>query len=262
MGNNNYKIFLEVAASTAKLAGKLLLDSFCGKREINYKGRIDLVTEMDSLSEKLIVGNLKKEFPSHSIIAEEGSRRDMDSEYLWLIDPLDGTTNYAHGFGFFAVSIACLKKNEGIVEGVVYAPYLNECYTAMKGNGACLNGNPIKVSDTETIEKSLIATGFPYDVKESHDNIDYFNRFLVLAQALRRPGSAAIDLCGVAAGKFDGFWELKLHPWDTAAGSLIVTEAGGMITDFKGGIFNPYKKEVLATNGLIHEEMMEILNER
>lgn len=262
MGKSNNKLYLEVALSVAEQAGKLLLDNFCGKRKIDYKGRINLVTEMDTESEKLIVDSLKKEFPGHGILAEEGSRTDSDSRYLWLIDPLDGTTNYAHGFGFFAVSIALQEKDRGIVAGVVYAPYINECYTALKGGGAYLNGNPVRVSGTDNLEKSLVATGFPYDVKESHDNIEYFNRFVIHAQAVRRPGSAAIDLCSVAAGKFDGFWELKLNPWDTAAGSLILEEAGGMITDLNGNEFNPYKKEILATNGLIHKEMMKVIEDR
>lgn len=262
MGNNNIHIYLEVALDVAKRAGKLLLDNFCGKRKVNYKGRINLVTEMDILSEKLIVDSLKKEFPEHGILAEEGSRTDSDSGYLWIIDPLDGTTNYAHGFGFFAVSIALEEKDTGIIAGVVYAPYIDECYTASRGLGACLNGKPARVSSTGSLEGSMVATGFPYDVKESHDNMEYFNRFLTKTQAVRRPGSASIDLCSVAAGKFDGYWELKLYPWDTAAGSLIVEEAGGMVTGLNGAEFNPYKKGVLATNGLIHKEMLGVINEQ
>ncbi len=262
MGNDNYKIYLEVAVSSAEKAGRLLLDNFSKKREIGYKGRIDLVTEMDTLCEKLIVDDITGAFPDHSIIAEEGSSRDNNSEYRWFIDPLDGTTNYAHGFGFFAVSIALEKRGEGIVAAAVYAPYLKEFYSAFKGGGAFLNGVRIEVSAVNNLEKSLIATGFPYDIKETGANIEYFNRFLMVAQAVRRPGSAAIDLCSVAAGKFDGFWELKLHPWDTAAGYLILEEAGGTMTDLKGGSFNPFKESVLATNGLIHKDMMEVINSR
>lgn len=260
MGHNNHKIYIEVAISIAKKAGKLLMDNFYSEKKIDYKGRINLVTEIDRRSEKLIVDNLKKEFPQHSILAEEGSRSEQNSEFLWLIDPLDGTTNYAHSFGFFAVSIALQERNRGVIAGVVFAPYLNECYSASRDAGAFLNDNKINVSNTNELEKSLLATGFPYDIKESHANIEYFNRFLLESQAVRRPGSAAIDLCCVAAGKFDGFWEMKLYPWDTAAGSLIVEEAGGKVTDFKGDKYDPYKKEILATNGLIHEDMKRIIN--
>ena len=258
MGNNNYQIYFEVALKAAEKAGKLLLDNFIGKRNISYKGRINLVTEMDIRSEELIVSEIKEKFPTHDILAEERSNRSSNSNFCWLIDPLDGTTNYAHEFGFWAVSIALSVKNE-IVLGVVYAPYLNECYTAIKGGGAELNKKIIKVSTTDKLEKSLVATGFPYDVKETHSNIDYFNRSLLRTQAVRRPGSAAIDLCSVAAGKFDGFWELGLYPWDTAAGCLITTEAGGKITTLNGGDWTHYEKEILATNGLIHREMMETL---
>jgi myo-inositol-1(or 4)-monophosphatase len=215
---------------------------------------------VDTLCEKLIVEKIKKAFPDHGILAEEGGRRDSESDFLWIIDPLDGTTNYAHGFGFFAVSIALEEKDKGIVVGVVYAPYLNECYTAIINKGAYLNDVPIKVSNIETLEKSMLATGFPYDIKDSRSNIEYFSRFVILAQAVRRPGSAAIDLCSMAAGKFDGFWEMNLAPWDTAAGSLIVKEAGGKITDFSGNEFDPNKNEVLATNGLIHHEMIKVIS--
>ncbi|MFC2061647.1 inositol monophosphatase family protein [Elusimicrobiota bacterium] len=260
MGRDNCKIYFKVAKSIALEAGKLLLDKFHDKREIGFKGRIDLVTEMDTRSEEFIVNSIKKHFPDHGILAEEGNKENTGAEYLWIIDPLDGTTNYAHGFGFFCVSIALAKKDEGIIVGVVYAPYLNECYTAVKGEGAYLNGKKIKVSEIGKLEQSLLATGFPYDIKESHANIDHFNRFLMKAQAVRRPGSAAIDMCAVAAGKFDGFWELKLNPWDVAAGSLIIREAGGDVTDFKGGFHDIYKQEILASNGLIHEDMREVIN--
>jgi myo-inositol-1(or 4)-monophosphatase len=260
VGNDNNKVYVEIASSAARDAGRLLLENFSNKREIGYKGRIDLVTEMDTLCEKMIVGKIRESFPEHGILAEEGTGRESDSEYLWYIDPLDGTTNYAHGFGFFAVSIGLEKKGYGIIAAAVYAPYFNEFYSASKGGGAYLNGMKIGVSSTDSLEKSLLATGFPYDIKETRGNIDNFNRFILCSQAVRRPGSAAIDLCSVAAGKFDGFWEIKLHPWDTAAASLIVEEAGGIITDFNSGNFSPYKEEVLASNGLIHEDMIRVLN--
>ncbi|MBN2407845.1 MAG: inositol monophosphatase [Elusimicrobia bacterium] len=252
-------MYFETALSAADMAGRLLLDNFYSEREISYKGRINLVTEMDTRSEELIVDELKKKYPGHDILAEEGSYKDKSSDYQWIIDPLDGTTNYAHEFGFFCVSVALRKRDEGIILGVVNAPYLRECYTAVKGGGAYLNGRKIRVSSIDDVEKSMVATGFPYDVKDSHTNFEYFKRFVLRAQAVRRPGSAALDLCAVAAGKFDGFWEMKLYPWDTAAGCLIVEEAGGRVTDFEGGPFDPFKKEVIATNGLIHDKMLEVL---
>ncbi|MFW6134101.1 MAG: inositol monophosphatase family protein [Elusimicrobiota bacterium] len=260
MGNNNYKIYFKVAYRIVKKAGELLLKNFRGKREVTYKGRIDLVTEMDTKSENMIVSRLKKKFPEHGIMSEEREPENTDSKYTWIIDPLDGTTNYTHGFGLWGVSVALKEKEQGIVLGLVYAPYLNEYYYTVKGGGAYLNGKKIKVSETEKLEKSMVATGFPYDIKQSHDNIEYFNRFLLKARAVRRPGSAAIDLCSVASGIFDGFWEMKLFPWDMAAGSIIVSEAGGKITDFKGDAFNPFKKTILATNGIIHEQMKVIIN--
>lgn len=261
MGNDNYKVYAEIGIEIAEQAGKLLLVNFGSQLHIDYKGRIDMVTEMDMKSEKLIVDAIKKNFPSHDIIAEEGSRVESNAEYVWLIDPLDGTTNYAHGFGFFAVSIALEKRSEGVVMGIVYAPYLNEFYHTVKGGGAYLNNVRITVSSILNLEESLVATGFPYDVRETNDNVEYFKRFLTKTQAVRRPGSAAIDLCSVAAGKFDGFWELKLHPWDTAAGSLMVEEAGGIVSGFNGEKYSPYDKKILATNSFINEEMRSILNE-
>jgi myo-inositol-1(or 4)-monophosphatase len=261
VGKDNHQIyFLKVAVEAAQEAGRLLMDNFSSEKKIAYKGRIDLVTEMDTRSEELIVSYIKKEFPGHNILAEERERQDTDSEFTWIIDPLDGTVNYAHSFGFFCVSIALQHKDKGVVAGVVNAPYLRECYTAASGEGACLNGDPIRVSNTDSLERAMLATGFPYDIKESRANIDCFTRFLLESQAVRRPGSAAIDICSVAAGKFDGFWEVKLNPWDTAAGSLILREAGGIITDFKGEPFDPFKKEVLASNGKIHQQMMEVIN--
>jgi len=234
------------------------MENFGRKKKISFKGRIDLVTETDKKSEEYIVRRISKEFPNHAVLAEESGMRQAGSENLWIIDPLDGTTNYAHGFGFFAVSIA-LRCKKSIAVAVVYAPYLNECYTAVAGHGAFLNGMRINVSETEDLERSMVATGFPYDIKETRDNIGYFEKFLVRTQAVRRPGSAAIDLCCVAAGKFDGFWELKLNPWDTAAGVLIIREAGGVVTDLSGGEYDPFMKEILASNGRIHDKMIEVI---
>ncbi|MGM0440971.1 MAG: inositol monophosphatase family protein [Elusimicrobiota bacterium] len=261
MGNNNNKIYLEHAVKTAREAGDFLLKNFTNKQDISYKGRINLVTRMDEESEKMIVNSISEKFPDHSILAEEGDYDKRESPYLWIVDPLDGTTNYAHGFGFFGVSIALEYRGE-IIAGVVNAPYIGELYTALRGEGSRLNGERIEVSETSELEKSLVTTGFPYDIKETGDNIENFNRFLMKTRAVRRPGSAAIDLCSVAAGKFDGFWELKLEPWDTAAGFLIVEEAGGRVTDFEGNRYSPYQKEILASNSHIHEDMRkELKNE-
>lgn len=259
MGNNNYKIYSEIGLSAAKEAGDMLLDRFESAKDIRFKGRIDLVTEMDIMSEEIIVNTIKSNFPGHGIVAEEGSSIESESEYLWIIDPLDGTTNYAHGFGFFAVSVALQKNDDGIIAGVVYAPYLDETYTALKGGGSFLNGRHLQVSGTSELEKALIATGFPYDVKETELNIRFFSEFVLKAQAVRRPGSAALDLCCVAAGKFDGYWELKLSPWDMAAGSLIVQEAGGKVTGCSGSEFSLHKGDILATNKKIHKDMEEVL---
>ncbi|MDA3792770.1 MAG: inositol monophosphatase family protein [Elusimicrobia bacterium] len=261
MGNNNNKIYAEVAKKAAKEAGKLLLKNFAGPREISYKGRINLVTKMDTESEKLIVNIIRKNFPGHSILAEEGEYENIEGKFRWVIDPLDGTSNYAHGFGFFCVSIALQNPEGQIIAGAVYAPYLNEFYMASKGAGAFLNGKDIKVSEIKSLERSMLATGFPYDIAESRGNIDNFNKFLLKTQAVRRPGAAALDLCSVAAGKFDGFWEMELNPWDTAAGVLIVTEAGGKVTDFDGGKYSIYDNKILVSNGIIHNEMQEMLNE-
>jgi len=259
VGHDNYKVYTEVAVGAAEKAGTLLLNNFSKERKVSFKGRIDLVTEMDVKSEELIVSYLKQKFPEHGILAEEKSTEESDSEYRWIIDPLDGTTNYAHGFGFWAVSIALEHREEGIVSAAVYAPYLNELYKAQKGQGAFLNGKSIRVSAEQELVRSMVATGFPYDTDEARANLELFKKFILTAQAVRRPGSAAIDLCCVASGKFDGFWEMKLKPWDQAAGFLIVEEAGGKVTDFDGGGFNPYKKKILATNGRIHEKMIEVI---
>ncbi|MEA3506039.1 MAG: inositol monophosphatase family protein [Elusimicrobiota bacterium] len=259
MGNNSNKIYIEVASRAAREAGSLLVENFTRPRKIKYKGRIDLVTGMDIESEKLIVDIISEEFPDHSILAEERDYENQAGGYRWIIDPLDGTSNYAHGFGFFCVSIALQDPEGKIIAGVVYAPYPDEFYKAVRGGGAFLNGQHMKVSRVRELEKAMVATGFPYDIAESHANIDNFNKFLLKTQAVRRPGAAALDLCCVAAGKFDGFWELMLNPWDTAAGVLIVEEAGGKVTDFSGGSYSIYDKKILASNGRIHNLMQEIL---
>ncbi len=251
--------FKEIAIDLAKASGQMLMGSLGKVADIGHKGEIDLVTEADRRSEDLIVGRLREAFPHHAIIAEE-SGGERDAEYLWLIDPLDGTTNYAHGFPWFSVSIALLKEGEPIL-GVIYHPVLDELFWAERGEGAWLNGEKIKVSPTAQLSQSLLATGFPYDIRESKiNNLDHFSHFSLRTLAIRRAGSAALDLAYLAGGRFDGFWELKLHPWDMAAGFLLVIEAGGKVTDFKGDKFDPFGREILASNGRIHSQMLDVLN--
>ena len=252
----------ETAIRAAREAGRLLRENLGHAISVEYKGEVDLVTEMDRRAEDCIVGFIRKAFPDHGILAEEGGGRESTSGARWIIDPLDGTTNYAHGLPTFCVSIAF--EELGMVKlGVVYDPIRDELFTAEEGKGATLNGRRLRVSSTGELSKGLLATGFPYDIRTSpENNLDHFSRFAVTAQAIRRPGSAALDLSYVACGRFDGFWELKLHPWDVAAASLMVKEAGGEITDFRGNRFSIYGVEALATNGRIHEEMLNILQQR
>ena len=248
-----------VAIEAAKEAGEILKENLGKSIEIGFKGEINLVTDIDRNSEKTIVQIIRNTYPNHQILTEEGEGQKGTSSHKWIIDPLDGTTNYAHGYPCFCVSIA-FEKNRDILFGVIYDPVLDELFTAEKGKGACLNGRKICVSSTDKLIHSMLATGFPYDLRESqNNNLIHFNNFIMSAQAIRRAGSAALDLCYVAMGRFDGFWELKLSPWDVAAGSLIVREAGGIVSDFKGGTFDIYSKEILASNGRIHYEMIQVL---
>ncbi|MEW6733016.1 MAG: inositol monophosphatase family protein [Acidobacteriota bacterium] len=252
---------LNFAVSLAYEAGKILRDNFGREITINAKGEgyINLVTEIDLLSENFIKEQIASHFPKHQILAEEGGMTATASDYCWIVDPLDGTTNYAHGYPVFAVSIALARAGEPIL-GVVYDPMRDEIYVAESGAGATLNNRRIRVSETTQLAESLLVTGFPYDIKTSpENNLNHFARFSLAARAIRRDGSAALDLCYTAAGRFDGFWEMKLGPWDAAAGALIVTEAGGYVTKFDGSPFDLYKGELLATNGLIHEEMLQVL---
>jgi myo-inositol-1(or 4)-monophosphatase len=214
---------------------------------------------MDLFSEKFIVAEISKQYPDHSILAEEKARHEGDSPYRWVIDPLDGTTNYAHGYPIFAVSIG-LEKDAEIILGVVYDPSRDELFVGEKGKGARLNGRRIRVSPVRRLSRSLLATGFPYDIRDSSlNNFDHFRNFALRVHAVRRAGSAALDLCYVASGRFDGFWEMKLGPWDMAAGSLIVREAGGKVTNFRGQPIHLDGEQVLASNGKIHREMIEVL---
>ncbi len=251
--------FEQAAILAAKKAGLLLKRRLGRKRQVKYKGVVNLVTEMDLLAEKVIVSEIRKRYPDHSLLAEEKTDLRGDSPYRWVIDPLDGTTNYAHGYPVFSVSIALEKAGE-VILGVVYDPTRDELFVGKKGKGARLNGRKIHVSSTPKLSECLLATGFPYDIRETAaDNFDHFRNFALRVHAVRRAGSAALDLCYVAAGRFDGFWEMKLGPWDLAAGSLMVREAGGKVTDFLGTPLVLDGKYVLASNGKIHREMMKVL---
>ncbi len=253
------KDFKKIAIQSA-LKGGEILQGYRGKvKKIGYKGVVNLVTEADRLSEDAIIKIIQKNFPEHNILTEESKGYEKESDYKWIIDPLDGTTNYAHGFPVYCISIA-LEKGGEIILGVVYNPVLKELFVAEKNKGAFLNDKRICVSKTRELSKSLLATGFPYDIRESQiNNLDHFKNFALTSQAIRRAGSAALDLCYLAKGIFDGFWELKLSPWDTAAGILMVKEAGGKVTNFSGNKFSIYAKDILATNGKIHKQMIEVL---
>lgn len=251
--------FLETARTASLRAGRILRENVGGRREISFKGEINLVTEMDMRSEREIVSILREVFPDHGIMAEEETTIRNGSAFTWIIDPLDGTTNYAHGYPNFAVSIALEKDGEMII-GVVYDPLRDELFTAQKGGGAHLNGRPIRVSANDRLIRSLLATGFPYDRTTSErNNLNHFNALLMASQEVRRSGSASLDLCSVASGRLDGYWELKLQPWDVAAGSLIVREAGGTVSDFSGIRFSINDREIVASNGVIHSQMVEVL---
>ena len=254
--------FREVASKAAQIGAKILQRHAQSGFHVHHKGSIhNLVTDADRESEQAIVQVIQQTFPSHQILAEEQGLHSMhDSPYKWVIDPLDGTTNFAHGFPFYNVSIGLEWQGTCIV-GVVVDPFRNEVFSAEIGCGAKLNGNSIHVSQVEKLQKALVVTGFSYDFRETHDNLDEFCRFALKTQGLRRTGAAALDLCYVACGRFDGFWEPKLNPWDTAAGTVIVQEAGGRITNYDGRPFSIYDKEVVASNGNIHQEMLGILKE-
>ncbi|NPU83125.1 MAG: inositol monophosphatase [Syntrophaceae bacterium] len=243
----------------ARQAGTWLKRRLDEEHTIDYKGVINIVTEADRQSEEMIVSAILDRYPDHDILAEERDRASKGSPCRWIIDPLDGTTNYAHGYPVFCVSIAF--EENGIVQyGAVYNPMLEEMFYARRGEGAFLNGRPIRVSGVRDLSRSLLATGFPYDIRENADNnMDYFNIMARRAQAIRRAGSAALDMAYVAAGRFDGFWELRLMPWDTAAGWLLIIEAGGMVTSLSGGPFTFNAPHILASNGQIHESMIAAL---
>jgi len=252
--------YLPKAIEIAREAGGLLAELFTHPMEISYKRRSDLVTEADRRSEALIVERLRSYFPAHSVVAEEGGGQQTASDYCWYVDPLDGTTNFAHGFPVFSVTLGLAYRGE-MVAGVVYDPTRQELFTAERGSGAFLNRQRLGVSRTAEVSQSLVATGFP-PFATNHDlNMEFYFRFTQLSHGIRRAGSAALDLCSVAAGRFDGFWELKLNPWDKAAGTLLVTEAGGRVSDIAGRPFNLLGDDIFASNGLVHEEMLRVFSE-
>lgn len=248
------------AAAMARDAGHLLMDFFARRIGYTYKGDVDLVTEADKASEKMIVSRLRDEFPEHDIVGEEGTRDATGSDYRWYVDPLDGTTNFAHGYPVFCVSLG-LEYNGGLLAGVLYDPTRDEMFTAEKGLGAELNGHAIQVSKTTTLSESLLATGFPSHKRHKNPNIHFYHQLTLRSHGIRRAGSAALDLANVAAGRYDGFWEFNLNAWDTVAGVLLVQEAGGTVTRFDGGPWRIDSKETLASNGLLHDELMRNFKE-
>lgn len=251
--------FARLGMDVAREAGQLLLQRYQTGFTIFQKGVVNLVTEVDIAAEKLIVSRIREVYPTHLILAEENHSEVSGVGFKWIIDPLDGTTNYAHGYPVFSVSIGLEFEGE-IQWGAVFDPLRDEMFSARKGIGAFRNEVPIHVSTTESLVASLLATGFPYDIQTSpQNNLGNYCAFAMRSQGVRRSGSAAVDLCYVACGRLDGFWELKLNPWDCAAGSLIVREAGGTMTGFRGQPYSIYGGEVVASNSRIHEQMLGVL---
>ncbi|CAN5634895.1 inositol monophosphatase family protein [soil metagenome] len=252
---------LKLAMEIAREAGAILRERVNTKREIDYKGLVNLVTDADRASEALIASRLHAAYPDHRLIGEEGARNEAagDSPYVWIFDPLDGTTNYAHAYPHFAVSIA-LRWNDTTLLGVIYDPMRDEMFSAERGKGAYLNGEPFQVSTVDELVHSLLATGFAYAHGEREQNLGLFTEFLMKTQGPRRDGAAALNLAWTAAGRLDGFWERHIEAWDVAAGTLIVEEAGGRVTNYANGPFDPFARECLATNGTaLHDAMVEIL---
>jgi len=258
--------YLQAAVETAQQAGALLMDEFRRYAEPGsavqheYKAGADIITAADRRSEEFIVERLRTLFPQHAIVAEEGSGREAASDYCWYVDPLDGTTNFAHGYPVFSVSIALAAGDELLV-GVVHDPTRGETFHAARGQGAWLNQKRVRVSRTERLGECLMATGFPSSKRHESPNINYYHRFTLLSHGVRRDGSAALDLCYVACGRFDAFWEFNLKPWDVAAGTLMVREAGGIVTDFNAVPFHIGGDEIAASNGLVHSELRQVFTE-
>ena len=261
--------FVGIAETIAREAGALLREFYHRGVTTEYKGDVDLVTEADRASEALIVARLKEMLPSHGVYGEEGTRQGLENEFRWYIDPLDGTTNFAHGFPAFCVVMGCERRVPGLaadqdgemVAGVIYDPLRDEMFSAERGGGAKLNGKAIHVSKAKLLQESLIATGFPSHKRHLNPNVHFYQEFTLRSHGVRRAGSAALDLAYVACGRLDGYWEFKLNPWDTSAGYLLVEEAGGVVTHFDGGTFTLDSREVFATNGLIHQEMKDLFED-
>jgi myo-inositol-1(or 4)-monophosphatase len=254
------EVVKRVGIAAAYKGQRVLLSHYSeGKLKVDKKGAIDLVTQADTESEKTIISTIRHAFPDHTVLAEESGLSKGEADHKWIVDPLDGTTNFAHRLGLFAISIAFALRGDTVV-AIVLSPVTRELFTAVKGKGAELNGRPINVSNAQTVSESLLVTGFPYNLIHSFTPlITRFSNCLKSSQGVRRLGSAAMDLCFVACGRFDGFWEQNLKPWDTAAGELIAREAGATVTDFSNRPFNINKNEILATNGYIHKEMLLLL---
>jgi len=252
--NNDY---LTVASEAAREAGALLREYLQKNVAVEYKGAFDVVTAADRASEQMVVQRLRNHFPHHTILGEEGFGVDTGSEYVWHIDPLDGTTNFAHGFPIFAVSIGLEMNGEGVV-GVVYDPTREEFFAAEAGSGAYLNNRRIHVSKIGDFENGLYATGFPPSNRKENRNVENFYQFSVLTHGTRRAGSAALDICSVAAGRLEGFWEIGLKSWDVSAGVTILNEAGGRTTDMQGGAFVSGGPHLVVSNGLVHDSMLEV----
>jgi myo-inositol-1(or 4)-monophosphatase len=251
--------YLETAIDLARAAGDILNHYARREKQVEFKGHANLVTIADKESEELIISGILSRYPGHSILAEESGATQPGASVQWVIDPLDGTTNFAHGYPVYCVSIGVEENGQGIC-GVVYDPTRDELFSAARGAGAFCNGERLKVSEVDLLSRALLITGFPYNFRERLDTVMHqFREFMIASQAVRRGGAAALDLCYLAAGRIDGFWELYLQPWDTAAGRVILEEAGGRVTDFKGGPYSGDLKEILATNGKIHDEMMRVL---
>ena len=248
---------LEAALSAARSAGEVLRAGFGTEHAITYKGEVDLVTEIDEEAERVIREELLGTFPTYGMLAEEGGEFAGEEDARWILDPLDGTTNYTHGLPIFCVSIGLERAGE-VVLGVVHDPMREEIYVAERGGGATLNGEPIKVSDTEELIQSLIATGFPYDRAEMPEALELFGRFAATTRGMRRLGSAALDLCYVASGRLDGYYERGIWPWDLAAGSLILEEAGGKLTNYRGDVLDLDGREIVASNGRLHSAMTRL----
>jgi myo-inositol-1(or 4)-monophosphatase len=262
-------VFVPKASAIAREAGACLREFLARGVETEYKGDVDLVTVADRTVEKLIRTRLSETFPDHGIYGEEGTRDRLDQEYRWYVDPLDGTTNFAHGIPHFCVSMGLERRAPGqppdhdgqVVAAVIYDPILDELYCAERGRGATLNGRPMHASKVPDLAESLVATGFPSRKRHDNPNVHFYHEFTLRSHGVRRAGSAALDLAYVACGRFEAFWEFNLNPWDTAAGFLLVEEAGGRISDFAGGPFQLNSREVLASNGLIHDELVGLFQD-